>query len=221
MKKFAILLITLFSLSSISVHAQEQQDKELLQNELSKQESKLLYRAKLAEDMKGWRFGADLSYNKIVPSLGEEGVVKYGLHFNAGYRFSRRFYLGAIVGIDMTTPFNIDNSTSFTKEKISRKDKIYVPVMADARFYFNVARVSTFIYGNVGGEFSNNISFTYACGFGLDIHTVKSQCANIKLGIGRGNFETMLINGDLFSDEESKYGLTNGLALNIKIGYSF
>lgn len=225
MKKFILfLLIAVFSGTTISIFGQETTKSKLLQDELNKKERKLLYRAELVENMKGWRFGGEYSSKKLVLG-GALPATKHGIHFNAGYRLSKRWYLGGIIGVDMTTPFDIvrddyvDDDYNFS---IPRKDKIYIPVMADVRYYLKVARISTYLYTNVGTEISNKINFGQMYGLGFDIHTIKSQCVNIKLGFGTSCYESA--NDDCLWDTKENgvgYGIYDGFAFNFKLGYSF
>ena len=217
-------LIAVFSCTTISVFGQETTKSQLLQNELNKKEKKLLYRAELVENMLGWRLGGDYSYKTLILG-GSIPATKHGLHFTAGYRLTKRWYFGGIIGIDMTTPFDIvrdeyvDDDYNF---EIPRKDKIYIPVMADIRYYLKVARISTYLYTNLGAEISNKINFAQMYGIGFDVHTVKSQSVNVKLGFGTGCFESA--NDDCLWDTKENgvgYGVHDGFAFSFKLGYSF
>ena len=95
--------------------------------------------------------------------------------------------------------------------------------MADVRFYCNVNRVSTYLYTNLGAEFSHSTTGIFLFGLGFDVHTVKDQCVNLSLGVGMGGWETAEGNGlgGLAIDEDPGYGKQSGFAFNLKLGYSF
>lgn len=213
------------------VNAQEtnevktQKAQEKVQAVLEKNQQKEMYKAELEVVMHGLRMGGEYSFRPLVGFEGQ-GVQKHGIHYLAGYRFTKRWYVGGIVGVDVTTPFRIersgyaDESLNFS---IDRKDKVYVPVMADVRFYCNVNRVSTFLYANVGAEFSHSTAIIGLWGLGLDINTVKAQCVNVRLGIGLGEYESAKGNGigGLGISADPEYGQYTGFAFNLRLGYSF
>lgn len=231
MKRFALLAFCLILGGSIAMNAQEFKDEKSpavdakVQKVLEKKQQKEMYKAELEVAMHGLRMGAEYSF-RTMGTVGIKGAKKHGVHYLAGYRFTKRWYVGGIVGIDVTTPFTITRS-GFVEDSynysISRKDKVYVPVMADVRFYCNVNRVSTYLYTNLGAEFSHSTAGIYLVGLGFDVHTVKAQCLNISLGVGGGSWESAENNGigGLMVDEDPGYGKWDGFAFNFKIGYSF
>ena len=99
--------------------------------------------------------------------------------------------MGGIAGIDITTPFTmtrngyIDEIYNFS---VQRNDKVYAPIMADVRLYMNVNRASTFLYTNLGAEFSKIVTPIAILGLGVDVHTVKDQSIFLALGIGMGSW---------------------------------
>lgn len=238
MKRLALLVFFFMLCGSIMVNAQEtnegktQKAQEKVQAVLEKNQQKEMYKAELEVAMLGLRMGAEFSLRNMA-SIGVEGAQKFGVRYLAGYRFTKRWYVGGIVGVDVTTPFTITRSNVYTTTgsgevvdgynySMTRKDKVYVPVMADVRFYCNVNRVSTYLYTNLGAEFSHSTAGIYLFGVGFDVNTVKAQCLNISLGIGAGSWETTDSEwlGDLAANEEG-LRLFNGLAFNLKLGYSF
>ena len=197
---------------------------ERVQKILEKNQQKELYRAELEDAMLGFRQGAEYSL-RTFGTAGVMGAKKHGFHYLAGYRFTKHWYVGGIVGVDLTTPFTItregymDDALNYS---IERKDKVYVPVIADVRFYFKPKRVSTYLFTNLGAEFSSSTAAIVLFGLGWDVHTVKDQCVNIGLGVGMGSWETAegthmatLDGGNVAYD---KY---DGFVFNFKLGYSF
>ncbi|MBQ5593143.1 MAG: hypothetical protein IIU76_00990 [Bacteroidales bacterium] len=187
-------------------------------------QSKEQYRTELENAMLGFRHGVEYSFRSFS-TVGVKSAVKHGLRYQAGYRFTKHWYVGGIVGVDMTTPFTITregfSQSSFNYE-IDRKDVVYVPVMADARFYFKPRRVSTYLFTNLGAEFSSSTAAILLAGLGWDIHTVKDQCLSVSFAVGTGGWESadnelggFLGNGDV------EYGKESGFVFNIKVGYSF
>jgi hypothetical protein len=197
---------------------------ERVQKILEKNQQKELYRAELEDAMLGFRQGAEYSL-RTFGTAGVMGAKKHGFHYLAGYRFTKHWYVGGIVGVDLTTPFTItregymDDALNYS---IEREDKVYVPVIADVRFYFKPKRVSTYLFTNLGAEFSSSTAAIVLFGLGWDVHTVKDQCVNIGLGVGMGSWETAegthmatLDGGNVAYD---KY---DGFVFNFKLGYSF
>lgn len=197
---------------------------ERVQKILEKNQNQELYRAELEDTMLGFRQGAEYSL-RTFSTAGVMGAKKHGFHYLAGYRFTKHWYVGGIVGVDLTTPFTItregymDDALNYS---IERKDKVYVPVIADVRFYFKPKRVSTYLFTNLGAEFSSSTAAIVLFGLGWDVHTVKDQCVNIGLGVGMGSWETAegthmatLDGGNVAYD---KY---DGFVFNFKLGYSF
>ncbi|MBQ1225092.1 MAG: hypothetical protein IIX82_03925 [Alistipes sp.] len=174
--------------------------------------------------MHGFRMGAEYSLRRFS-TIGVFPAIKHGFHFLAGYRFTKRWYVGGIAGIDITTPFTItrsgyiDEASNFS---IQRNDKVYAPIMADVRLYMNVNRASTFLYTNLGAEFSKIVTPIAVLGLGVDVHTVKDQSVLLALGVGMGSWCSA--NNDPFWDTPQHgigYGKTLGFVFNFKVGYSF
>lgn len=197
---------------------------ERVQKILEKNQQNELYKAELEDAMLGFRQGAEYSL-RTFGTIGVMGAKKHGFHYLAGYRFTKHWYVGGIVGVDLTTPFTItregymDDALNYS---IEREDKVYVPVIADVRFYFKPKRVSTYLFTNLGAEFSSSTASIVLFGLGWDVHTVKDQCVNVGLGIGMGSWESAegthmatLDGGNVAYD---KY---DGFVFNFKLGYSF
>lgn len=197
---------------------------ERVQKILEKNQQKELYRAELEDAMLGFRQGAEYSL-RTFGTVGVMGAKKHGFHYLAGYRFTKHWYVGGIVGVDLTTPFTItregymDDALNYS---IEREDKVYVPVIADVRFYFKPKRVSTYLFTNLGAEFSSSTAGVVLFGLGWDVHTVKDQCVNIGLGVGMGSWESAegthmatLDGGNV------TYEKCDGFVFNFKLGYSF
>lgn len=236
MKRFALLVFCLILGGSIAMNAQELKDESQavdakVQKVLEKKQQKEMYKAELEVAMHGLRMGAEVSLRNMA-TIGIEGAQKCGVRYLAGYRFTKRWYVGGIVGVDMTVPFTITRRGVSTitsgggveesyNYSMTRKDKVYVPVMADVRFYCNVNRVSTYLYANLGAEFSHSTAGIYLFGLGFDVNTVKAQCLNISLGIGAGSWESTDSEwwGDLAVNEGLR--LYEGLVFNLKLGYAF
>ena len=197
---------------------------ERVQKILEKNQQKELYRAELEDAMLGFRQGAEYSL-RTFGTAGVMGAKKHGFHYLAGYRFTKHWYVGGIVGVDLTTPFTItregymDDALNYS---IEREDKVYVPVIADVRFYFKPNRVSTYLFTNLGAEFSSSTAGIVLFGLGWDVHTVKDQCVNIGLGVGMGSWEsaegTHMANLD---GGNVTYEKCDGFVFNFKLGYSF
>lgn len=229
MKKFIIfslcLILGVVASAQEANNAKEVKKQERLQNILEKNEKKAMYKAEVEANMLGFRMGGEYSF-RTLGTLGVKGAKKQGVRYLAGYRFTKRWYVGGIVGVDVTTPFNIVRS-GWVEESynysISRKDKVYAPIIADVRFYCNVNRVSTFLYTNLGAEFSSSTAPIVLFGLGFDIHTVKSQCVNLSFGVGMGSWESAENAGfgGMMIDEDPKYGKYDGFVFNFKLGYSF
>ena len=196
-------------------------NEERVQKILEKNQKQELYRAEIEDAMLGFRQGAEYSYRSFG-TVGVMGGNKHGFHYLAGYRFSKHWYVGGIVGIDLTTPFTItregyvDDRLNYA---IEREDKVYVPVIADIRFYFKPKRVSTYLFTNLGAEFSGNTAGIFTFGLGWDVHTIKDQCVNIGLGIGMGSWESA--DGTHLADYNPHYDMYDGFVFNFKLGYSF
>ena len=219
MKRFILFALCLVLGGSIAVSAQDSKDakeikkQERIQRILEKNEKKAMYKAEVEANMHGLRMGGEYSFRTLAGFEGQ-GVQKHGIHYLAGYRFTKRWYVGGIVGVDVTTPFKIvrsgyaDESLNFS---IDRKDKVYVPIMADVRFYCNVNRISTFLYANLGAEFSSSTAIIGLWGLGF------------RLGIGLGQYESAKGNGigGLGLDADPGYGKYTGFAFNLRLGYSF
>ncbi len=228
MKKSILIALCLIIGGSVTLNAQDSKEakkQEKIQKVLEKEQQKNLYKATLEADMQGLRMGGEYS----VRTFGTADVIgakKHGFHYLAGYRFTKRWYVGGIVGLDLTTPFNIVRS-GFVEESynysISRKDKVYVPVMADVRFYCNVNRVSSYLYTNLGAEFSHSTAGIFLFGLGFDVHTIKDQCVNLSFGIGMGSWESGAGNGfgGMMVEADPYYGKYDGFVFNFKLGYAF
>ena len=222
MKK--IILITLcLTIGGVMAFGQTSKE-EKVQKILEKNQQQELYRAELEDAMHGFRQGAEYSL-RTFGTIGVMGAQKHGFHYLAGYRFTKHWYVGGIVGVDLTTPFTIkregymDDALNYS---IERKDKVYVPVIADVRFYFKPRRVSTYLFTNLGAEFSSSTAAILLLGLGWDVHTVKDQCVNIALSVGMGSWETAegthmatLDGGNVAYDK------CDGFVFNFKLGYSF
>ena len=219
-----IILITLcLTIGGVMAFGQTSKE-EKVQKILEKNQQQELYRAELEDAMHGFRQGAEYSL-RTFGTIGVMGAQKHGFHYLAGYRFTKHWYVGGIVGVDLTTPFTIkregymDDALNYS---IERKDKVYVPVIADVRFYFKPRRVSTYLFTNLGAEFSSSTAAILLLGLGWDVHTVKDQCVNIGLGVGMGSWETAegthmatLDGGNVAYDK------CDGFVFNFKLGYSF
>ena len=223
MKKFTLFLATvLLSCTMSTVYGQTTKE-ERVQAILEKKQQKELYKAELEDAMHGFRQGAEYSV-RTFGTVGIMGAKKHGLHYLAGYRFTKCWYVGGVVGLDVTTPFTITRSgyvDDMYNYSISRKDKIYIPVMADVRCYMNTSRVSSYVYTNFGAEFSSSTAAIALLGLGFDIHTVKDQCVNIGLGLGMGSWESADGTHMLSDDGNPNYDKYDGFVFNFKIGYSF
>lgn len=222
MKKIITMLLSLVVMGGVTAFAKTSKE-DVMQKNRQENEKKELYRAELEAAMLGFRQGAEYSLRNLN-TVGVIKAKKHGFHYLAGYRFTKHWYVGGVVGIDLTTPTTItrtgylDESLNYS---IERKDKVYVPVMADVRFYFKPRRISTYLFTNLGAEFSSSTAMITTFGLGWDVHTVKDQCVNIGLGVGMGSWETAP--GDLLPelDDVSKYGKYDGFVFNFKLGYSF
>lgn len=220
MKRFIMLLACCVFVGSLPVYAQDvnnangQSDDEVMKV-MRKNEQKQLYKAELEVAMRGLHMGAEYSYRTML-SIGTTSASKHGIHYLVGYRFTKHWYVGGITGLDITTPLTIVTGYSSPNQEepnsVSRNDKVYIPIIADIRFYFNVNRVSTYLYANLGAEFSHSTSGIYLFGLGFDIHTTKAQCVNLSLGIGSSGYESVA--GALYVDGPG-YVKTNGFAFNL------
>lgn len=226
MKKILFIVLPLVLNASYVLAAPMQDSTDVkVQKTLAAKQQRELYKAELETAMHGLRMGAEYSY-RPMGTIGTQGATKHGVRYLIGYRFTRCWYVGGIVGVDLTTPFTISRDGYYDQSlnySISRKDKVYIPVMADIRLYFNVARVSTYLYTNVGAEFSSTIAAIGLLGLGFDIHTVKDQCVNLSLGVGLGSWESAEGNGigGVGISSDPNYMKMDGFAFNLKIGYSF
>lgn len=223
MKRFIILAICLVISGSFASYAQEIKN-ERVQAILAKKQQKDIYKAELEDAMHGFRMGAEYSMRRFG-TIGAIPAIKHGFHYLAGYRFTKCWYVGGIAGIDITTPFTmtrtgyIDNTYNFS---VQRNDKVYASIMADVRLYMNVNRASTFLYTNLGAEFSSIITPIAIFGLGVDIHTIKDQSVFLALGVGMGSWCSA--NSDTIFDTDKhgiNYGKTDGFVFNLKLGYSF
>ena len=197
---------------------------ERVQKILERNQQKELYRAELEDAMLGFRQGAEYS-RRTFGTVGVMGAKKHGFHYLAGYRFTKHWYVGGIVGVDLTTPFTItregymDDGLNYS---IEREDKVYVPVIADVRLYFKPKKVSTYLFTNFGAEFSSSTAGVVLFGLGWDVHTVKDQCVNIGLGVGMGSWESA--EGTHMASLDGGYVVyekCDGFVFNFKLGYSF
>ena len=226
MKKFRLfLLVVLLSCTSAAVFAQSNESGDFAKQALNEHERKIIYRAQLAKDVVGWRMGAEYSLRKMLVS-GGKNATKHGVHFVGGYRFNKRWYLGGIAGIDVTTPFTIvEDEYVFADDnyEVDRKDKIYGLIMADARFYMSIKRVSTYLFANYGIEYSKELLQSGLVGLGFDIHTKKSQSVNIGLGLGSCHTTNDGIIGEILNEKDHGYGYgpADAFVFNLKLGYTF
>lgn len=223
MKKTILLALCLMfgvSFASFAQTAKEQRVQKILEENQRKE----IYKAELVDSMRGLRMGGEYSYRSFG-TAGAVGANKHGFHYLAGYRFNKRWYLGAITGIDITTPFTVTNTEegSFSDESlnyhIDREDKVYIPLIADIRYYCGINRVSTYLFTNIGAEFSSSTASIFTFGLGWDVHTVKDQCVNIGLGIGMGSWESAETSH--MTTGKPTYELCDGFVFNFKLGYSF
>lgn len=226
MKKIILLLAGCMLFSSLALNAEPKDktaktDDEKVQQVLDKKEKRELYSAEVEAATHGLRMGGEYSLRTMGGNLSV-GATKHGLHYLAGYRFTRHWYVGGIVGVDLTTPFSFNQSgVSVLNEEpttVNRKDKVYFPVIADVRFYFKPARVSTYLYTNLGAEFSHSTAGIFMFGLGFDIRTVDSQCVNLSLGIGSSQWETFYRGLGM---DEVQYGKKGSFSFNLKLGYMF
>ena len=223
MKKITLFLaVLLLSCTMSTVYGQTTKE-ERVQAILDKKQQKELYKAELQDAMHGFRQGAEYSL-RTFSTVGIMKAQKHGFHYLAGYRFTKCWYVGGIVGLDITTPFTITRSgylEDMYNYSINRKDKVYVPVMADVRCYMNTNRVSSYVYTNLGAEFSHSTAAIALLGVGLDIHTVKDQCVNVSLGLGMGSWESAEGTHMLSEGGNPHYEKYDGFVFNLKLGYSF
>ena len=222
MKK-TILITLCLTIGGVMAFGQTSKE-ERVQKILEKNQQEELYRAELEDAMHGFRQGAEYSV-RTFGSVGVMGAKKHGFHYLAGYRFTKHWYVGGIVGLDLTTPFTItregymDDTLNYS---IEREDKVYVPVIADVRFYFKPKRVSTYLFTNLGAEFSSSTAAIVLFGLGWDVHTVKDQCVNIGLGVGLGSWETAEgTHMGTLDGGNVAYEQCDGFVFNFKLGYSF
>ena len=223
MKKFRFfLMVALLCCSSITVFGQNNSKSDFAKKALDAHEQKIVYRAQLAQDVIGWHMGAEYSLRRMS-TLGATPATKHGVHFLGGYRFTKRWYLGGIAGVDVTTPFSIVEDEFVMDEynyEIDRDDKIYGVLMADARFYMSIKKVSTYLFTNIGAEYSKDLQKIFTAGLGFDVHTKKSQCVNIGLGVCLGGWYTT--DSEMFENGgDHGYGPTEGFVFNLKLGYTF
>lgn len=226
MKKIILLLACCMLFSSLALNAESKEkpakvDGEEVQQILDKKKKRELYSAEVEAATHGLRMGGEYSLRTMGGNLSV-GAAKHGLHYLAGYRFTRHWYVGGIVGVDLTTPFSFNQlEVSKIGEEpitVNRKDKVYVPIMADIRFYFKPARVSTYLYTNLGAEFSHLTAGIFMFGLGFDIRTVDSQCVNLSLGVGSSQWETFYRG---LGSDEVQYGKKGSGSFNLKLGYIF
>lgn len=224
MKKVILLMTCCMLFSGLALSAEPKDkntktDDEKVQQILDKKQKRELYSAEVEAATHGLRMGGEYSLRTMGGHLSI-GATKHGLHYLAGYRFTRHWYVGGIVGLDLTTPFSF---TSWGTEPttVTRKDKVYVPIMADVRFYFKPARVSTYLYTNLGAEFSHTTAGIFMFGLGFDIRTIKSQCVNLSLGIGSSQWETYYKEFGENGTDAIHYGQKGSFSFNLKVGYMF
>lgn len=121
--------------------------------------------------------------------------------------------MGVLAGIDMTTPRSLDvedSSGEGTTESLERKDKIYVPIMAEVRFYFGEAKFMPYLYYDLGYEFSHISAPFWNFGLGFDWKVAKSKSLLFGFGFGEGKFE--------FVTRDKVVAAT---VLNVKVGFNF
>ncbi len=226
MKKSRFLLFIAFlCCTSFTAFGQDNTTNDFAQKALDDHQKKIVYRAQLAQDVVGWHMGAEYSLRRMVLA-GAQNATKHGVNFLGGYRFTKRWYLGGIAGINATTPFTIVEDGYVHDEynyEIDREDKIYGLIMADARFYTSVKRVSTYLFANGGIEYSKDLQKIVMVGLGFDVQTKKSQSVNIGFGIGLGGCHSAEegLFRDIAISEDAGYGPVEGFALNFKLGYTF
>lgn len=221
MKRIIALALCLI-IGSAVVFGQEVKD-ENVKSILEKNEQREVYQAKLEDSMLGFRMGAEYSLRSFN-TIGVVGATKHGVHIVAGYRFTKHWYVGGIVGADITTPFVVTNTEEgyYNDPNFNyyydRDDIVYIPVIADIRYYFNVKKVSTYLFANLGAEFSTITATIASLGIGFDIHTTKDQCVNVGLGLGLGSW----MSGETtYQKKPLELDPVDGFVFNLKVGYSF
>lgn len=194
---------------------------EYLNRVIAKEKREEAFKASLS----GWRFGGEYSARKFN-TIGTRPATKRGLHATVGYRFNKHWYVGGITGIDLTFPFEIkrdgyvDDDINYS---IERKDKVYIPIIIEPRYYFNYAKFATYLYVNNGVEFSSSTSGIGTFGLGFDWNIKDTKCVNMAFGLGLGGWESA--DGDFMAgigeEENGGYGPTDGFVFSFKIGFSF
>lgn len=104
MKKIIAFALCLMVGSTMAFGQTSKEDR--VQKILEKNQKQEIYRAELEDAMLGFRQGAEYSVRSFS-TLGVMGAKKHGFHYLAGYRFTRHWYVGGVVGLDLTTPFTI------------------------------------------------------------------------------------------------------------------
>ena len=84
---------------------------ERVQKILEKNQKNELYRAELEDAMLGLRMGGEYSF-RTMGLTGTKAAQKHGVHYQIGYRFTKHWYVGGIVGVDLTTPFIIQGESN-------------------------------------------------------------------------------------------------------------
>ena len=168
--------------------------------------------AKFTNDgQRGWFKGVELSYREFI--YNNTTVHKTGLRLSLGNRLNRRWYVGALAGIDMTTPRSLDvtdSSEDGSTINLKRKDKIYIPIMAEGRFYFGEAKFMPYLYYDLGYEFSHISAPFWNFGLGFDCKVAKFKSLLFGFGFGEGRFEFV-----------TRDKVVSAVVVNAKVGFNF
>lgn len=212
----------IFMIASISAYSQNSDS--LNQVLLDKSQQAAISKMKLIDLQHGWQKGVEYSVRGFG-TIGVAGATKYGAHFVIGNRVTEHWYFGAMTGIDITTPLDIKSIDDPYEEaaawEISRKDKIYVPIIGEIRFYFGTAKCMPYLYTDLGAEFSHTSSGLWTLGAGLDINTRKIKSLYIATGFGFGGYETTEDDYVYKSDALKDYGQTGAFTFTFRLGFMF
>lgn len=222
--KNKVLFLILAIIASVNVYGQQSNDS-LNQVLLDKSQKAAIAKMKLVELQHGWQKGVEVS-TRGFGTIGAFGATKRGVHFVMGNRITEHWYFGGIAGVDITTPWKIDNVGDSQTEKeweFDRKDKFYVPIIGEVRFYFGTAKCMPYLYNNIGVEFSHSTSGLWTLGAGLDINTQRFKSLYIALGFGFGGYETTDAAWIQVSKAEAleDYGQTGAFTSTFRIGFMF
>lgn len=221
--KSKVIFTVILMIASISAYSQNSDS--LNQSLLDKSQQAAINKMKLIDLQHGWQKGVEYSVRGFG-TIGCAGATKYGAHFVIGNRVTEHWYFGAMTGIDITTPWTIDNVGDSELEKeweIDRKDKIYVPIIGEIRFYFGTAKCMPYLYTDIGAEFSHTSTGLWTLGAGLDINTRKIKSLYIATGFGFGGYETTDDDWVQASKSEAleDYGQTGAFTFTFRLGFMF